>query len=67
MPDSPAEKVGLKSGDVIIKINGRKVTEMAELKSYINDAGIGGKLMLTILRDGKEIEVEIDVEANQSS
>lgn len=67
MADSPAERAGLKSGDAIIKINGHKVTEMAELKSYINDAGIGGKLELTILRDGKEITVIVDVEANQSS
>lgn len=67
MDDSPAERAGIKAGDVIIKIDGKKVTDVSDLKTNINRAGIGGQLTLTILRDGKEIEIVVDVEADQSS
>ena len=67
MDDSPAERAGIKSGDVIIKIDGKKVTDVADLKTNINRVGIGGQLTLTILRDGDEIEIVVDVEADTSS
>ncbi|MCR5275199.1 MAG: trypsin-like peptidase domain-containing protein [Clostridiales bacterium] len=67
IPDSPAERAGIKAGDVIIEIDGEKITDMSELKSHINDAGIGGKLKLTIIRNGKEMQIVVDVEANQTS
>ena len=67
VPDTPSERAGLKSGDVIIKINGKKVTDVSELKAYINAAGVGGQLNLTILRDGKEMEIVVDVDADTTS
>lgn len=67
MDDSPAERAGIKSGDVIIKIDGKKVTDVADLKTNINRVGIGGQMTLTILRDGDEIEIVVDVEADTSS
>ena len=67
IPGSPAERVNIRKGDVIIKIDGKYVTDIAELKSNIARAGIGGKLELTILRDGKELTIEVDVEENKTS
>jgi serine protease Do len=67
IPGSPAERVDIRKGDVIIKIDGKYVTDIAELKSNIARAGIGGKLELTILRDGKELTIEVDVEENKTS
>lgn len=67
MDDSPAERAGIKAGDVIIKIDGKKVTDVADLKTNINRVGIGGQMTLTILRDGDEIEIVVDVEADTSS
>lgn len=67
IPGSPAERAGIKPGDVIIKIDGKYVTDMSELKSNISRVGIGGKLELTILRDGKEMTIEVDVEENKTS
>ena len=64
---SPAERADLRKGDVIIKIDGKYVTDIAELKSNIARVGIGGKLELTILRDGKELTIEVDVEDNKTS
>ncbi|MBO4473539.1 MAG: trypsin-like peptidase domain-containing protein [Clostridiales bacterium] len=65
--NSPAERAGIKGGDVIIKINGEEVSDVMDLKMYINRAGVGGQLELTIIRDGKEIEIVVDVEADEAS
>ena len=67
IPDAPAARAGVQDGDVIIKINGVAVTDVGELKVNINRAGVGGKLNLTIMRDGKEIEIVVDVEADEAS
>ena len=67
IPDSPAERAGLQAGDAIIEIDGDKVKDMSELKAHITKAGVGGKLKLKILRNGKELEIIVDVEANQTS
>ena len=65
--DSPAEKAGMKAGDVILEIDGEEVNEISELKTHIQKAGIGGSLKLKILRDGKEKEITVAVEETQSS
>ena len=61
------EKVGLKAGDAIIEIDGKKVTSVSELKSNISRAGIGGKLSLKIVRDGKEMLIDVNVEEDTTS
>lgn len=65
--DTPAERAGLQDGDVIIKIDGVVVTDVAELKVNINRVGVGGQLTLTVLRDGNEIEIVVHVEADEAS
>lgn len=46
-------------GDVITAIDGRPVTSMEDLRNYIQQAEPGQKVTLTILRDGKQLEVPI--------
>ena len=50
--NSPAEKAGLKKGDVILEINGTKVGSMAELKTQLYKYGAGDKIKITYNRDG---------------
>lgn len=52
--DSPAEKAGLRDGDIIVKVNGKKVTGSDDLIDAIEDAGVGSELSLTVIRDGSE-------------
>lgn len=51
---SPAEKAGLKTGDVIVKFDGQKVTTFAEVNTIKNKHKSGDKVSITINRDGKE-------------
>ncbi|HKX24573.1 MAG TPA: trypsin-like peptidase domain-containing protein [Candidatus Saccharimonadales bacterium] len=50
---SPADKAGLKSGDVITKVNDTQITEEHSLASILAQYSPGDKITLTILRDGK--------------
>lgn len=52
-PNSPAEKAGLKHGDVITEVGGKAVKEPDQLSEMIHDGGAGKELSLTIMR-GKE-------------
>lgn len=59
--DSPAEKAGLKQGDIIRAYNGQKVTNIASLRNAIALMSPGTRIKLTVLREGKTIELPVDV------
>ncbi|MBF6641045.1 trypsin-like peptidase domain-containing protein [Flavobacterium sp. J49] len=50
--NSGAEKAGLKSGDVIKKIDNQKISSFAELTGYINTKRPNDKVQVTFIRDG---------------
>ena len=52
-PRGPARKVGLKRGDLLVKINGRQVDSTAKLRNLIAAAGAGGKISLEFYRGGR--------------
>ena len=53
MEDSPAQKAGLKQGDVILEMDGKKVDKVASFRNRIALSAPGTKINLTIVRDGK--------------
>jgi len=53
MQDSPAEKAGLRAGDVIVSVNKRKVASTADLRNIIGLLRIGSKVNLKVVRNGK--------------
>jgi serine protease Do len=52
--DSPAAKAGIKSGDVITKVNGEAVKDARTLARRISSLQPGTSVKLTVVRDGKE-------------
>jgi len=59
--DSPAAKAGLKSGDVIVEYNGRKVGRSEELPRAVADTPIGHQVPITVIRDGKWVTLQAQV------
>jgi serine protease Do/serine protease DegQ len=58
---SPAEKAGVKAGDVITAVNGRAVKDAGSLRNSIGLLSIGEKVDLALLRDGKPRRVTATV------
>ena len=61
-PGSPAEKAGLKAGDVITSVNGKPVKTGNDLVNPIAQAPIGSKLRLSYVRDRAQKETSATVE-----
>jgi len=57
--DSPADKAGLREGDVITEVNGEAVDESTSLSSLLGRHVPGDKVTLTISRDGKTQTIEV--------
>ena len=57
--DSPAEKSGLKDEDVVLRFNGKEVSNSTELSTWIAGSSPDAKIVLTILRDGKTKDIEV--------
>jgi serine protease Do len=60
-PDTPAAKAGLKSGDVIVKVNGDSVADARELTRKIAGLAPGAKVAVTYLRDGRERDATVEL------
>ena len=61
-PNSPATKGGIQQGDIILEFDGRKVDQNNTLADIISAHKIGDKVLLKILREGKEIQLEAILE-----
>ncbi len=59
--DSPAEKAGLKAGDVITTVNGQKVANPRELAIKVSGINPGGKVTIAYLRNGERETAEASV------
>jgi serine protease Do len=55
VPDSPADKAGVKEGDIITKVDNDKLDSTHSLQSLIGKHKVGDKITLTVFRDGKTI------------
>jgi serine protease Do len=51
--DSPADKAGLKSGDIILEFDGKQIQEMNNLPRLVAATPIGKKVKVKFLRNGK--------------
>ena len=47
--------------DVIVAADGVRVRRLADLAAALEKKGVGGKVKLTLVRDGRRIDVDVDV------
>ena len=59
--ESPAAKAGVKVGDIILGVDGKKTDEKPEFSAAIKAKKPGTKVKLKILRDDEEIEIEVEL------
>jgi serine protease Do len=58
---SPADKGGLKAGDVIVRIDNEKLSDRSDLARLMRKHRSGGKMNLSIVRDKREQTVSVDL------
>ena len=64
--ESSAEKAGFKAGDVIIKVNGEKVTTPREISSILQSSRAKKSLPVTVIRRQKEVVLNVALEESSS-
>lgn len=64
---SPAERAGLRRGDIVTSANGRPIPSAAELRNAVGLTPVGGELRLDIVRRGERLNADVRVEEAPSS
>jgi S1-C subfamily serine protease len=63
---SPGAKAGLLPGDVITGLDGRKVSDLEELRSVLRQFRVGDKVSLRVRRDGTEFDTSMELAEDTS-
>src|SRR5947207_10655945 len=61
MPGEPAERGGMRANDVLMSIDGTPLDTPRDLQRVVAAAAVGKKVRVTLLRDGKPNEVEVEI------
>ncbi|OUQ55094.1 S1C family serine protease [Lactobacillus gallinarum] len=59
-----AANAGIKSGDVITKVDGKKVDDVASLHSILYRHKVGDTVNVTVNRNGKDVDMKVKLEGN---
>jgi serine protease Do len=62
---SPAERAGLRPGNVVVEINGKPVTDGRDLQRALSEASPGSAVTLTIIRDGRQNHISVTLGEEQ--
>ena len=63
----PADKAGIKSGDVIISVNGKKVSSSRDLSLIVANASVEKRAVVTVLRGDNERKIYVNLTTRQDS
>jgi serine protease Do len=61
-PGTPADKAGLKAGDVITKVEGKEVRTLADLRAQLREKSNQASANMSVLRKGSEVAVTVPIE-----
>jgi serine protease Do len=56
---SPADRAGLRRGDILVEFNGKKVDDVGNLRNMVAQSKVGAQIPLVIIRSGKEYAVKV--------
>lgn len=59
LKDGPADKAGIKAGDIILEVDGEKVADKSAFKTILKEKSEGDKISLTISRKGEEKTIKV--------
>jgi serine protease Do len=62
-PQGSAARSGVQPNDIIVKLNGKNVTTVPELQELVGRSKAGDAVALTILRNGKEKNIEVELKS----
>ena len=62
-PDSPASKAGLRSGDVVVEVDGERVRSARQFSRLIQESPTGRSVTLAVMRDGARQSIEVTPES----
>lgn len=62
MSGSPAQKAGVKAGDVIVRLDGATIEDMGDLRRVLGEKKGGDTVTLTIVREGAETTLKVQLE-----
>jgi S1-C subfamily serine protease len=62
-PGSPAEKAGLKGGDIMIQFGDKPIKNLYDFTFALRGSKVGDVVAVKVLRDGKEISATVTLEA----
>jgi serine protease Do len=60
-PGGPADKAGIKAGDIILKFNGTPVTRSSDLPRLVGGTALGSKATVTVWRKGQQLDLPVTV------
>ncbi len=61
VPDGPADKAGLKQGDIVMSLNGREVNDARDLQNAIYSQALDNHVTINVKRDGKDLSFDVPV------
>lgn len=59
LKDQPADKAGLRSGDVVVEVNGRPIRDLLQLRNMVASTPPDGKLQMSVIRNKKPISLTV--------
>lgn len=67
LKDSPADKAGIRPGDIVVSVNNKQVRNAQDVINQIGLVPVGDKINFDIIRDGKKLTLAASVGSTQSS
>ena len=63
VPNSAADKAGIEAGDIVLRVNNKRVKQTAQLRSHLGILSVGDAVQLQLLRNGRKLTLSAHMEA----